>query len=51
LLEANVGTKPEKITFVRNMMSQLRDSWATAIMNSVQVENHAMQHTGINISG
>jgi len=51
LLEANVGTKPEKITFVRNMMGQLRDSWATAIMNTVPVENPTMQHTGINISG
>lgn len=51
LLEANMGTKPEKITFVRNMMSQLRESWASAIVNTVPVENQTMQHTGINISG
>lgn len=51
LLEANVGTKPEKIIFVRNMMTQLRDSWASAVANSGPIKNNTLQHTGINISG
>lgn len=50
LLDANVTANAAKITFVRDMMSQLRETWSEVIHSST-TENRAVMHTGINISG
>lgn len=50
LLEANVSQNQEKVLFVKEMMSQLRDTW-TEIIKTTTIEIHAPVQTGVNISG
>lgn len=49
LLDANVSSKREKIVFVKDMMIQLRETWAEIIASSAASFRAPVQ--GVNISG
>ena len=48
ILEANIHKEAERITAIRNMLSELRDAWADAASKS---QNGSPTPMGVNIAG
>ena len=51
LLDANVSRKTEKIIFVKEMMTQLRMTWAQVINSAAAAEIRETVSNGVNITG
>ena len=51
LLDANVSRKTEKIIFVKEMMTQLRMTWAQVINSAAAAEIRDTVSNGVNITG
>ena len=51
LLDANVSRKTEKIIFVKEMMTQLRMTWAQVINTAAAAEIRDTVSNGVNITG
>ncbi|HOC30555.1 MAG TPA: flagellar export chaperone FliS [Treponemataceae bacterium] len=51
LLEANVEKKPEKVSFVRSMMDQLRTAWVEIVNSTAVPAPLQTAPAGINIAG